>query len=604
MQNLSKIFVRKSSQSFIACLYAHIETIGVYKCTLDLGPFDLEICDVGGARAMRKKLIHCMKDLDYAIYVADLNGYCQNLQEDLDANQMWESLQLFESLLKMPELADTTVFLFLNKADLFETTILREPISDYFPDYTGGADYWKGTQYFANKFAALDHRLGKKLHCHVTDSLDTPSFQKAWKQRTGAYYNFTNIRYAAPPLGQLRFLPPQPPLPSPPDTILDGTTEGNICPQAAPSSWDWTNANIPNGQVIPIGNSTLPESEDCLFLDVVVPVEVFKRRGRGKAAPVLVNIHGGGFFIGDKATLYPPQGLLAASNNSIIYVSMNYRQPNPTQLTAFGFLSNLPPSPANTTSPNAGLLDQRLALLWIQTHIHLFGGSPSRVTLLGESGGGASLMFHAIAYGASRGPENKLFHQLIAQSPGPIVGNAASQRRAAEAFLSNAGAASVAEARNVPSERLVEANRRTEAAMPFFGPSVDGTLVPDLPSRLFTQGRYVKGLRVMAGHNSDEARLFIPPTRDSEAAFEEFLATRFPHATEAQIRFINRTLYPPPPSSSHASIPYTTHYGRLKQLDADIYNICWTVLLASTTARRAYNYIFSIPPGYHAQDLA
>lgn len=85
MQNLSKIFVRKSSQSFIACLYAHIETIGVYKCTLDLGPFDLEICDVGGARAMRKKLIHCMKDLDYAIYVADLNGYCQNLQEDLDA---------------------------------------------------------------------------------------------------------------------------------------------------------------------------------------------------------------------------------------------------------------------------------------------------------------------------------------------------------------------------------------------------------------------------------------------------------------------------------------------------------------------------------------
>ncbi|KAL8662681.1 MAG: hypothetical protein Q9202_004465, partial [Teloschistes flavicans] len=635
MQNLSKIFVRESSQSFLACLYAHIETIGVYKCTLDLGPFDLEICDVGGARAVRKKLIHCMKDLDYAIYVADLNGYCQNLQEDLDANQMWESLQLFESLLKMPELADTTVFLFLNKADLFETTILREPISDYFPDYTGGADYWKGTQYFANKFAALDHRLDPSR------GHDFIAILCAWRigdkrkdcGRTGAYYNFTNIRYAAPPLGQLRFLPPQPPLPSPPDTILDGTTEGNICPQAAPSSWDWTNANIPNGQVIPIGNSTLPESEDCLFLDVVVPVGVFKRRGKGTGAPVLVNIHGGGFFIGDKATLYPPQGLLAASNNTIIYVSMNYRvrllpsplpftfstipssnspkrppqQPNPTQLTAFGFLSNLPPSPPNTTSPNAGLLDQRLALLWIQNHIHLFGGSPSRVTLLGESGGGASLMFHAIAYGASRGPENKLFHQVIAQSPGPIVGNAASQRRAAEAFLSNAGAASVAEARTLPSERLVQANRRTEAAMPFFGPSVDGELVPDLPSRLFTQGRYVKGLRVMAAHNSDEARLFIPPTRDSEAAFEEFLATRFPRATEAQIRFINRTLYPPPPwhsSFSHPSIPYTTQYGRLKQLDADIYNICWTVLLASTTAVRAYNYIFSVPPGYHAQDLA
>ncbi|KAI4092896.1 MAG: hypothetical protein L6R37_007498 [Teloschistes peruensis] len=146
-----------------------------------LGPVDLEVCDVGGARAVRKKLIQfdCMEDLDYAIYVADLNGYCQYLQEDL--NVMWESLQLFENLLNLPELTETTVFLFLNKADLFETTILREPILDYFPDYTGGADCWKGTQYFPNKFAALDRRPGKQLHCHVTDSLDTPSFQKAWE---------------------------------------------------------------------------------------------------------------------------------------------------------------------------------------------------------------------------------------------------------------------------------------------------------------------------------------------------------------------------------------------------------------------------------------
>ncbi|KAL9576396.1 MAG: hypothetical protein Q9212_007134, partial [Teloschistes hypoglaucus] len=183
MQNLPKIFVRENPQSYTASLYAHIKTTGVYRSLASLGPFDLEVCDVGGSRAVRKKLVHfdCMKDLDYAIYVADLNGYCQYLQEDLDANQMWESLQLFESLLNLPELAGTIVFLFLNKADLFETTILREPILDYFSDYTGGADYWKGTQYFANKFAALDRRPGKKLHCHVTDSLDTPSFQKAWR---------------------------------------------------------------------------------------------------------------------------------------------------------------------------------------------------------------------------------------------------------------------------------------------------------------------------------------------------------------------------------------------------------------------------------------
>lgn len=68
----------------------------------------------------------------------------------------------------------------------------------------------------------------------------------------------------------------------------------------------------------------MPESEDCLFLDVVVPTSVYHNHGR-QLAPVLVNIHGGGFFIGDKNTLYDPQGLLAAAKNEMIFVSMNYR---------------------------------------------------------------------------------------------------------------------------------------------------------------------------------------------------------------------------------------------------------------------------------------
>ena len=106
--------------------------------------------------------------------------------------------------------------------------------------------------------------------------------------------------------------------------MLDGTKDVFICPQAAPASWNWDNTGLPDGQVIPIGNSTLAESEDCLFLDVVVPTSIYHNRTR-KLAPVLVNIHGGGFFIGDKTTLYDPQGLLAASKNKIVFVSMNYR---------------------------------------------------------------------------------------------------------------------------------------------------------------------------------------------------------------------------------------------------------------------------------------
>ncbi|CAF9902947.1 MAG: hypothetical protein HETSPECPRED_000065 [Heterodermia speciosa] len=411
--------------------------------------------------------------------------------------------------------------------------------------------------------------------------------------QTGAYYNFSNIRYAAPPLKNLRFRDPQPPLQDREHGVLDGTKNVSICPQAAPASWNWDNAGLPDGQVIPIGNSTLPESEDCLFLDVVVPIPVYHNRRR-KLAPVLVNIHGGGFFIGDKTTLYDPQGLLGASKNEIVFVSMNYR------LTAFGFLGGLGNATSNSTSPNAGLLDQRFALKWIQKYISLFGGDHSRVTILGESGGGASVMFHTIAYGGSRPSENHLFHQAIGQSPGPQVGKGNNQQIVSNAFLAALNVSTVDEARNLPTETLMRANRKIEASTPYFGPFVDGDLIPDLPSRLYTSGRHIKNLRIMAGHNANEARLFIPPTSNSQTTFDAFLTTRFPTATAAQLDYINHTLYPPPnPNTS-----YTTQNARLSILDADVYNLCWTVLLASRYAPRAYNYIFAVPPAYHAQDLA
>ena len=98
-----------------------------------------------------------------------------------------------------------------------------------------------------------------------------------------------------------------------------------MCPQAEPAGWAAANAALgPEGAVIPAANSSLPESEDCLFLDVIVPNSVY-HNGPRKLSPVLINIHGGGFFIGDKTTLYDPQGLLLASKNSIVFVSMNYR---------------------------------------------------------------------------------------------------------------------------------------------------------------------------------------------------------------------------------------------------------------------------------------
>jgi carboxylesterase type B len=117
------------------------------------------------------------------------------------------------------------------------------------------------------------------------------------------------------------------------------------------------------------------ESEDCLFLDVFVPEDVFKKAGKGFGAPVLVWIYGGGYTGGSKNA--NPAGLLAASGNStngdVIYVAMNYR------LGALGWTGG-PSFQAEGGVSNLGLYDQRMALEWIQENIHLFGGDKNRVS--------------------------------------------------------------------------------------------------------------------------------------------------------------------------------------------------------------------------------
>ena len=101
-----------------------------------------------------------------------------------------------------------------------------------------------------------------------------------------------------------------------------------ICPQAPPYWFNVANKALGSlAAVLPPALSSQPQSEDCLFLDVIAPIKHFKKGST--PAQVLVNIHGGGLFIGEKRALYPPNGLLEAANNDFIYVSMNYRVSKP-----------------------------------------------------------------------------------------------------------------------------------------------------------------------------------------------------------------------------------------------------------------------------------
>lgn len=127
---------------------------------------------------------------------------------------------------------------------------------------------------------------------------------------TGRYYNFSDIRYAAPPLGELRFAKPEPPVVN--RTSVQKGGEGYMCPQALPAWLSTSHDFIPRylaGQTQFNGSWETPtnlsgvyspnpdQSEDCLFLDVVVPKAIFDRAGKGYGAPVLVWIYGGGRYL-------------------------------------------------------------------------------------------------------------------------------------------------------------------------------------------------------------------------------------------------------------------------------------------------------------------
>jgi carboxylesterase type B len=169
----------------------------------------------------------------------------------------------------------------------------------------------------------------------------------------------------------------------------DATKPGPICFQGIPA---WFK--------IKLGTPASRESEDCLLLDVSVPI----KSDSDASLPVMVQIHGGGFTMGD-ASLYSGDALMAHSRGSIIYVSIQYR------LGAYGFLSSK--AVGADGSPNVGLIDQRAALDWVNRHISSFGGDPNRVTIMGASAGGGSATAQMMLWGGSPGNDKPPFSAAI-----------------------------------------------------------------------------------------------------------------------------------------------------------------------------------------------
>lgn len=174
---------------------------------------------------------------------------------------------------------------------------------------------------------------------------------------------YRGLRYAQAPVGDLRWREPVPIEQSSNYTgqVMDASQYGPACYQGVPYSLEPIAGPIA---------TALTQSEDCLLLDVLVPINPVSA-----SLPVYVQIHGGGYTLGSSSTVAPGDAMVNASNGNIIYVQIQYR------LGMHGFLGGS--QVAQDGVRNAGLLDQRAALLWVQRNIRPFGGDPAKVTIIG-----------------------------------------------------------------------------------------------------------------------------------------------------------------------------------------------------------------------------
>jgi len=306
----------------------------------------------------------------------------------------------------------------------------------------------------------------------------------------GAVRVYKGIPFAAPPVGELRWKPPQP---------VKAWEGVRACTEFGP----W----CPQPKAI-MGRETGKQSEDCLYLNVWTPA-----RKSDEKLPVMVWIHGGGCTTGSGASAFYDGEALA--RQGVVLVTINYR------LGPFGFFAHpaLSKESERGVSGNYGMLDQIEALRWVKRNIAAFGGNPECVTIFGESAGSASVSRLMVSP-----PAAGLFHRVIAESGGvhgrnrhlkEQAGNLEPMEKVGEEIAAKLGcdkeASPLAALRAKSAEDVLAASDPSQGLFgkgTKFGWIVDGWLLPDDPDKLFAAGKQCK-VPLMLGTNADEGTVFL-----------------------------------------------------------------------------------------------
>jgi para-nitrobenzyl esterase len=326
--------------------------------------------------------------------------------------------------------------------------------------------------------------------------------------------SFKGIPFAAPPVGALRWRPPQPAAKW--SGVRQATGFGHDCMQV-PSIF----SNSP--------------AEDCLYLNV------WALQHRGRNLPVMVWIYGGAWVVGGSSLSFFDGSQIA--RKGVVFVSFNYR------LGRFGYFA----FPALTQQSESGLLgnygymDQLAALKWVQRNIAAFGGNSHEVTIVGQSAGGFAvhvLMTSPLARG--------LFQRAVVESGGGgwmhdctglrrgLNGRPSAERIgvafAASKGIDGVGQGALEKLRALPAEAILDgltASNLLTADATYAGPMIDGRLVVDQPPVLYQEGRYQHVPMIVGASNGDasisraanEHELFAPFGADAKAAEQAYGAT-------------------------------------------------------------------------------
>jgi para-nitrobenzyl esterase len=425
---------------------------------------------------------------------------------------------------------------------------------------------------------------------------------------------FKGIPYAQPPVGELRWKPPQRAAPwsgilkaekagpVPVQVKVDSAEAGQIF-DAFLGGQGWGKLKTGAMKRMVRLAPKPKESEDCLILNIRTP-----SLDREEKLPVMVWIHGGGYMVGSGEDM--PADSNALARRGAVTVTINYR------LGVMGYFAHpeLSRESEHGVSGNYGTLDQIMALRWVQENISAFGGNPDNVTIFGESSGGESAA-HMMTSPLARG----LFHKAIMQSASdpfpmqflrqPFLTNAAgeelSQRFADR--LAPPGEGQVKALRQLSHERLYQLIW-DEWTFRTFNPVVDGYVLEKHPLEAFLDGDQAR-VPLLLGSNADEGTILLPMMLAPVAGYRYVEAHQVAGVVQERYGDLAETLFDLYPGLRQGEESAQIEFLGDNYVRADDH---FYATYAAGTGQPVYRYLFTRTPpspkqtvgAYHSADLA